>query len=106
MKIIYNNIIPIKGFSAINLFGVIFARIEAKPLTEQTIAHEKIHAAQMKELLFVFFYLLYALEWVVLYVRYKDANRAYFNVSFEKEAYKYQGYSHYLRARKHFAQWR
>ena len=29
MKIIYNNIIPFKGFKCINLFGVLFARKDA-----------------------------------------------------------------------------
>ena len=28
MKIIYNNVIPFKGFTAINLFGILFARRE------------------------------------------------------------------------------
>ena len=48
MKIIYNKIIPFKGFLAINLFGFLFAR---KKLTEVNINHEKIHTEQMKELL-------------------------------------------------------
>ena len=30
MKIIYNNIIPFKGFKAMNLFGVLFVRKDAK----------------------------------------------------------------------------
>lgn len=30
MKIIYNDIIPFQGFKAINLFGILFARKEAK----------------------------------------------------------------------------
>ena len=50
MKVIYNNILPFKGFSAINLFGVVFARKEYEPLRSSTIQHEGIHTAQMKEL--------------------------------------------------------
>lgn len=53
MKIIYNNIIPFPGFAAINLFGVIFARKECRPLSETTINHEAIHTEQMKDLLYV-----------------------------------------------------
>ena len=45
MKIIYNKIIPFRGFIAINLFGILFAREE---LNAVTINHEKIHTAQMK----------------------------------------------------------
>lgn len=33
MKVIYNPILPFKGFAAINLFGVVFARRECKPLS-------------------------------------------------------------------------
>lgn len=40
MKIIYNKWIPFKGFCAINLFGVIFARKGCK-VTPRTINHEK-----------------------------------------------------------------
>jgi hypothetical protein len=40
MKIIYNKVIPFKGFKAINLFGFLFAR---KPLSESDINHETIH---------------------------------------------------------------
>lgn len=65
MKIIYNNIIPFPGFAAINLFGVIFARKKYRPLSETTVNHEAIHTEQMKELLYVGFYLCYLVEWIV-----------------------------------------
>lgn len=50
MKIIYNNIIPFKGFLAINLFGVLFVRGTYRDLSATVLNHEKIHTAQMKEL--------------------------------------------------------
>jgi hypothetical protein len=65
MKTIYNNIIPFPGFAAINLFGVIFARKKYRPLSETTVNHEAIHTEQMKELLYVGFYLCYLVEWIV-----------------------------------------
>lgn len=103
MKIIYNNVIPFKGFAAMNLFGVIFARKSTKPLPERTLNHEAIHTAQMKELLWVGFYLCYLAEWVVrLFMK----GNAYRNISFEKEAYAHQGAKRYLTTRRHFAQWR
>jgi len=43
MVIIYNNVIPVKGFSAMNLFGLIFARKAFKPLPKLVINHESIH---------------------------------------------------------------
>lgn len=62
MKLIYNNIIPFKGFKAINLFGLCFVRKGMK-MSDKDINHEKIHTAQMKELLYLPFYLLYFGEW-------------------------------------------
>lgn len=64
MKIVRNNFIPFNGFKAINLFGILFVRNEAK-LTSTVINHEYIHTAQMKELLYLFFYLWYLVEWIV-----------------------------------------
>ena len=63
MKIIYNNILPIKGFKAINLFGVIFVR-KGLRFTPTDAIHEGIHTKQMVEMLFIFFYL-----WVIEYLR-------------------------------------
>lgn len=97
MKIIYNNFLPVKGFSAINLFGVIFARNEYRPLFNQTVRHEKIHTAQMKEWLYLFFYLLYFIEWIF---------KGYRGISFEKEAYDNQDDKEYLTTRKHFQNYR
>ena len=44
MKIIYNNVIPFKGFKAINLFGIVFVRKGCK-MNNIDINHEKIHSA-------------------------------------------------------------
>lgn len=98
MKIIYNKIIPFKGFLAINLFGIIFAR---KPLNQYVVNHEKIHTAQMKELAYIFFYILYVLEWFIKLFIY--GSKAYYNISFEKEAYKNMYNLEYLKTRKHYS---
>lgn len=103
MKIIYNKFIPFKGFRAINLFGVIFAREECRPITPHSINHEKIHTAQMRELWYIGFYLLYFLEWIYRLVFHTKT--AYRGISFEVEAYKHQCDYSYLKRRKRFAQW-
>lgn len=87
MKIIYNNIIPFKGYKAINLFGIVFAR---KPLNKIDENHEAIHTAQMKELLYIGFYIWYLIEWLVLLFKHKDFHTAYKNIRFEKEAYDHE----------------
>ena len=109
MKVIQNNIIPFKGFLAINLFGVVFARKDAWDRTDGwrklcTINHESIHTAQMRELLYIGFYLLYFLEWVYRLIFHTKT--AYEGISFEKEAYAWETDMTYIKNRKHFAQWR
>ena len=39
MKIIYNSLIPFRGYKAMMLFGVIFARKKFKPLSAVTVNH-------------------------------------------------------------------
>ena len=101
MKVIYNKLIPFKPFVAINLFGFVFARSEKKPLQEQTIIHERIHTEQMKEMFYIFFYLWYLIEWIVKLFIY--GKKSYNNISFEREAYKYDRYADYVYCRKRFS---
>lgn len=101
MKIIRNNIIPFKGFLAINLFGVLFVRKDGK-VDEVTINHESIHTEQMKELWYVFFYLFYLVEYMVRLVINRDTNKAYRAISFEQEAYDNEHNLSYLKSRKHY----
>ena len=98
MKIIRNNIIPFSGYKAMNLFGVLFVRGNAR-IDDITLNHEKIHTAQIKEMLYVFFYIWYAIEWLI---RLPKGN-AYRSISFEREAYENDSDINYLKNRKHFA---
>lgn len=103
MKIIYNDIIPFPGFNAINLFGILFARKEAK-IGERTINHERIHTAQMRELFLVLFYVFYVIEYLIRIPMYDfDIVQAYRNISFEREAYANDEDFEYLNRRKLFA---
>lgn len=101
MKIIRNKFIPFTGFKAINLFGVLFVKNNAK-LSEEDINHEGIHSAQIKELLFIPFYLWYVIEWIIRLVQFRNSYMAYRNISFEREAYQNQEDMHYLKSRKFF----
>ena len=111
MKIIYNNIIPFKGFAAINLFGILFVRNDCKYLVgDRMINHESIHTAQMKEMLWIFFYLWYIVEWFIKLFKYGDSNEdgrgdAYHNISFEREAYDNETDQQYLNNRKYYSWW-
>ena len=99
MKLIYNNLIPFKGYKAINLFGILFVR-KGCVMFASDINHEAIHTAQMKEMLYIFFYLWYIIEWVIrLFMK----GNAYRNISFEREAYANQNNQSYLNTRKRYA---
>ena len=105
MKIVYNDLIPFKGFMAINICGTLYARNEYKgKISDIDINHEKIHSAQMKDLGFFLFYLIYFIEWIyrICTVGYQ---KAYRTISFEQEAYSNQNNLNYLKTRKKFAMW-
>lgn len=101
MLIINNRIIPFgKSYIAINLFGVIFAK---EHLSRVCLNHERIHTAQQKELLFLGFYFIYIIEWCVRLLIHRNLRKAYFSISFEREAYRHEGEKNYLLERRHFA---
>ncbi len=87
------------GYYAITLFGVVFTCEELSP-TE--INHERIHAAQQRELLYIPFYIWYVLEWFLLLLKYHNWTKAYFHIRFEQEAYRHQEDIGYLKRRKHY----
>ena len=108
MICIKNNLIPFKGYKAINLFGVVFTR---EDLTDKEKNHERIHSLQIVEsailgfylfssIVLIFnlsswwillslasFYIFYGLEYVIIRLFHKKQNDAYHDVSFEEEAY-------------------
>jgi len=103
MKIIYNDLLPFKGYAALNVCGVIFARKEYKPISDRTKRHEAIHTRQIMELLMVGFYLWYGIEWIIRLMQYKNDKEAYRNISFEREAYMNDHDDTYLKRRKIYA---
>lgn len=91
MKIIRNKYIPFPGYKAINLFGVLFVKNNAK-IDDVTINHESIHSRQFVELMVLFavatvfirwwmpllsplfFYLWYLVEWIVRLFQHRDTH--------------------------------
>ena len=88
MKVIYNRLLPVRGFTAINLFGIVFARRECRPLSEVTLRHEAIHTRQMRETGYVGFYLIYIAEWLFQLWRLRSAGLAYHAISLSTRAEK------------------
>lgn len=104
MKIVRNSIIPFgKKYAALNLFGVLFVKRGVRVCPE-LLNHELIHTAQMQELLFVPFYILYLAEWIVRMVQCRgNSFEAYLRISFEREAYDNGHDLSYLSHRRHFS---
>lgn len=72
MKIVYNTWFPFGSYHTLNFFGILFTK--RKQLPESTITHESIHTAQMKEMLWLLFYLWYGVEYLLVRLFHKKQN--------------------------------
>ena len=91
-------------YSAMCIWPLLFI----KPVSEgsqrpETINHERIHARQQLEMLWLFFFLWYGMEYVVRLLQHKSRHTAYLALSHEKEAFANDGDIDYLHKRKAFA---
>jgi hypothetical protein len=102
MKIVRCKWFHPKGFQAIILWKWLILKPSVQ-ITSRLINHEEIHETQQKEMLFVFFFLWYGIEWLCRLIQYRNTNDAYRNISLEREAYTNQDNVSYLQKRKHFA---
>jgi hypothetical protein len=76
--------------------------VKEKYLTNtRMINHESIHWKQQMEMLIIFFYLWYFIEWIIKI--FTNFGNAYKSLSFEREAYDNDDNLNYLNERKHFA---
>jgi hypothetical protein len=91
--------ITFKGVTAISLapFGIYI--LDAFLKDEVMINHEKIHWRQQLEMLIVFFYCWYLIEWLVRMF----SKEPYRNISFEREAFHNARNPDYLKTRRKFA---
>jgi hypothetical protein len=100
--IFYTNLLP-KNIIGITLYPFIFLKknyfLKNKNKLDVTLNHEKIHIQQQKELFVLFFYLLYITEYLIKTFKY-GTKKAYFNLSFEREAYTNEKDFNYLESRK------
>lgn len=92
-------------YDAIAIWPLILAksRWKRQGLPAPLLRHELIHLAQQAELLLLPFYLQYLLEWFAGMLRYRNWQKAYSTISFEREAYAHQHDADYLKGRKRFA---
>ncbi len=65
------------------------------------INHESIHWVQQKEMLYIFFYFWYLVEWLIrLFI---NGRSAYENISFEREANGNEVNTKYIETRKSYS---
>lgn len=102
MIFISKHIVP-KGFIGLTLYPFIFLKRKDLKHDAELINHEKIHLRQQLELLVVFFFLCYGIEWFIRLCWYRKSTLAYKNLSFEREAYENEGDMYYLEKRRFWA---
>lgn len=127
MIIIKNRLIPFGDYTSINLFGIVFTKVE---MSERSINHERIHTAQFLELtivsafiLFIImlitnmsawwlllslltYYIWYGVEYMIIRIMHNKQVCAYHDISFEEEAYEHDDNLNYLDERVVFAWWK
>jgi len=96
--IVSKYLIP-KRFKAIALFPFILIRDNFETNNLVLINHERIHLRQQLELLIIPFYVLYFIDYILKIILFKDKNKAYKNILFEREAYLNEENMDYLQTR-------
>lgn len=84
---------------AMALFPLVLIDSEKNRHNQILLNHEKIHLRQQKELLILPFYVLYLLNYFVNLLIYRNHRKAYFNICFEREAYRHEADMGFLKAR-------
>ncbi len=101
--IIRNNKLIRKGYTGYAFFPFIVLREDLKT-EERTIRHERIHIRQQLEMLVIPFYIVYFLFYLINIFRFKNIDKAYREIPFEKEAYDNDDIIGYLKVRP-FWEW-
>lgn len=89
-----------KNFRGLAIFPFIFLKEKELSSDLVVINHERIHLRQQLELLWVGFFLWYGIEFLIRWIQYGNSMKAYFNISFEREAYAQESDLNYLKTRK------
>ena len=98
MILLCKYIIP-KGCSAITLYPFIFLKDIKQKDDMILLNYKRIHITQQKELLVLFFYVWYVVEFLIRLVVSGNWNISYGKISFEREAYAYESNLEYIKKR-------
>ena len=99
MKVIVSKYLTPVGFRALTIYPFVILRDVKDAEDSVLINHEKIHLRQQVELLWVFFFVWYGLEFLVHWMRLRNKYAAYRAISFEQEAYENEKDLDYLKQR-------
>jgi len=99
MIVVVNKYLLAKGFKGISLWPFVILKHQSLAKDSVFMNHERIHLSQQIEMLILPFYLWYSLEFLLRLVQFKNANLAYKNISFEREAYENESDLNYFRKR-------
>ena len=100
MILVSHKILTKMKVNGITLFPFIILRNKDFKNNKILINHEKIHLRQQLELLIIFFYIWYVVEYYYWLVKLRNKHLAYRNISFEREAYAMEEDLNYLETRK------
>jgi hypothetical protein len=100
--IVAKYLIP-KGYRGLTAFPFVFIKHKFDLDNKVLVNHEKIHLRQQLEILVLPFFVWYLLEYVIRLLQYKNANLAYRNISFEREAYTNEINLEYLKTKRVFS---
>lgn len=103
MLIFVRSIFFNRKFSGLAIYPFIFLTDKKLASDVHLLNHERIHHRQQIELLWVFFFLWYGIEYLIRLLQYKNRFIAYQNISFEREAYACATDLEYLKNRKIWA---
>ena len=92
-----------KGYNGITMFPFIFFNDERLKHDKRLINHEAIHLKQQLELLIIPFYIFYGTEFLIRLLKHRNWQKAYRNISFEREAYANEAQLDYLKQRTFWA---
>ena len=94
---------PSLRVQAITLFPFILIKHKSLKNDAKLLRHERIHLWQELELLILPFYILYLINYLVNMIRFKDHDKAYRSIVFEKEAFAFEENALYLKYRPFWA---
>jgi uncharacterized protein YjcR len=98
--LIFSKYLFLPRFHALAIWPFIILKYKKLKEDEIIMNHERIHLKQQLELLWLFYFIWYFIEFLIHLIRTRNFMKAYNAISFEKEAYANEQNLNYLLDRK------